>query len=99
MAIDIHESRNLKQARPCGQDGDLLRNALATPSLQNSIPRISDFVKENRRIMWKCLGDLGFCGGMGLIGAGGGIVHLATEIDVVHGCKNPKADAFGFLSC
>ena len=28
----IHESRNLKQARPKGQYVDLLRRALATPS-------------------------------------------------------------------
>ena len=28
----IHESRNLKQARPCGQYVDLLRYTLATPS-------------------------------------------------------------------
>ena len=28
----IHESRNLKQARPKGQYVDLLRNTLATPS-------------------------------------------------------------------
>ena len=27
----IHESRNLKQARPLGHDVDLLRNAPATP--------------------------------------------------------------------
>ena len=29
---DIHESRNLKQARPHGQYVDLLRYTLATPS-------------------------------------------------------------------
>ena len=33
MARSIHESRDLKQARPMGQDVDLLRRAaLATPS-------------------------------------------------------------------
>ena len=30
--VRIHESRNLKQARPQGQYVDLLRKALATPS-------------------------------------------------------------------
>ena len=34
--VASHESRDLKQARPYGQDVDLLRkNALATPSLLN----------------------------------------------------------------
>ena len=31
-SLAIHESRNLKQARPSGQYVDLLRNTLATPS-------------------------------------------------------------------
>ena len=31
-AIAVHESRELKQARPVGQYVDLLRHALATPS-------------------------------------------------------------------
>ena len=32
IVIAIHESRNLKQARPKGQYVDLLRYTLATPS-------------------------------------------------------------------
>ena len=40
----LHESRNLKQARPFGQYVDLLRNALATPSFPYIIPQKFPFV-------------------------------------------------------
>ena len=44
----IHESRNLKQARPNGQYVDLLRYTLATPSwdlIDNILSLIQLFVK------------------------------------------------------
>ena len=43
---DIHESRDLKQARPYGQYVDLLRYALATPSrvLFSSLEIITYFI-------------------------------------------------------
>ena len=45
--VYIHESRKLKQARPKGQDVDLLRKtALTTPSSRTSIAQRIRFVKR-----------------------------------------------------
>ena len=50
MASGTHESRKLKQARPKGQDVDLLRNiALTTPSSQTRVSQFAEFVKSNRK--------------------------------------------------
>ena len=54
MATCIHESRNLKQARPYGQDVDLLRNrALTTPS--------RDTVYHKKRKMSRCRSNTFLC--------------------------------------
>ena len=46
IIIVLHESRELKQARPSGQYVDLLRFALATPSQGSIITHQGMFVKR-----------------------------------------------------